>query len=129
MLLEFNSGVDFQSYTNTPQQMLIPNHYEEDPKTNDEFEEPPLLEELEIYPDRILEKVLAVLNPFRAHSLADDAEYLTKESDLAGPVLFCLTLAVSLFLAGKFSLWVYLWHVCYIYPVYLLPPILDDFRE
>lgn len=101
MLLEFNSGVDFQSYTNTPQQMLIPNHYEEDPKTNDEFEEPPLLEELEIYPDRILEKVLAVLNPFRAHSLADDAEYLTKESDLAGPVLFCLTLAVSLFLAGK----------------------------
>lgn len=83
--------------------MLIPNQYDDmsAPQGKDEFDEPPLLEELEIYPDRILEKVLAVLNPLRGHGLTDDAEYLTKESDLAGPICFGLLLAASLFLAAK----------------------------
>lgn len=64
-----------------------------------EFEdEPPLLEELEIYPARILEKSLAVLNPFHAKGLADDAEYLFRETDLAGPIAFYLALAFCLFL-------------------------------
>lgn len=66
-----------------------------------EFDEPPLLEELEIYPDRIMEKTLAVLNPFRSYSLADDADFLSKESDLAGPIAFCLALAVCLFISGN----------------------------
>jgi len=66
-----------------------------------DLDEPPLLEELEIYPDRILEKTLAVLNPFRSHSLADDAEFLAKQTDLAGPVAFCLGLACCLFLSGN----------------------------
>lgn len=66
-----------------------------------EFDEPPLLEELEIYPDRIMEKTLAVLNPFRNYSLADDADFLSKESDLAGPIAFCLALAICLFISGN----------------------------
>lgn len=42
-----------------------------------------------------------MLHPLRGHSLADDADYLTKDADLAGPIFFCLALAVSLLLAGK----------------------------
>lgn len=84
--------------------MLIPTQFEDVSRVQsgtDEFDEPPLLEELEIFPDRILEKVLAVLNPLRGHGLTDDAEYLTKESDLVGPICFCLVLAICLFVAGK----------------------------
>jgi hypothetical protein len=66
-----------------------------------EFDEPPLLEELEIFPERILQKSLAVLNPFHSKGLADDADYLFKENDLAGPIAFCLALAVCLFLSGS----------------------------
>lgn len=66
-----------------------------------DFDEPPLMEELEIYPDRIAEKTLAVLNPFRSYSLADDAEFLSKESDLAGPIAFTLALAICLFISGN----------------------------
>lgn len=66
-----------------------------------EFDEPPLLDELEIYPTRILEKSLAVLNPFHAKGLADDPEYLFKETDLAGPIAFCICLAACLFLSGN----------------------------
>lgn len=65
-----------------------------------EFDEPPLLDELEIYPARIMEKSLAVLNPFHKQGLADDPEYLFKETDLAGPIAFCLALAACLFVAG-----------------------------
>lgn len=70
-------------------------------QTATEFDEPPLLEELEIYPDRIIEKTLAVLNPFHSKSLVDDADFLTQDTDLAGPVLFCLALAVCLFVSGS----------------------------
>ncbi|KAJ8932938.1 hypothetical protein NQ314_014317 [Rhamnusium bicolor] len=118
--LEFNTTEDYgdQNFANYPTQMLIPDQYDNAPKGTDEFDEPPLLEELEIYPDRILEKVLAVLNPLRGHSLADDAEYLTKESDLAGPISFCLILAIGLFLAGKNA------HFGYIYGVSMISSIL-----
>uniref|UniRef100_U5EZL8 Putative rab gtpase-interacting factor golgi membrane protein n=1 Tax=Corethrella appendiculata TaxID=1370023 RepID=U5EZL8_9DIPT len=64
-------------------------------------DEPPLLDELEIYPSRILEKSLAVLNPFHAKGLVDNAEYLFKETDLAGPITFCLALAACLFVSGS----------------------------
>ncbi|KAI4459850.1 golgi membrane protein yip1 [Holotrichia oblita] len=67
----------------------------------DDYDEPPLLEELEIYPDRIVEKTLAVLNPFRSHGLADDADFLAKDTDLAGPLSFCLLLAITLFVSGN----------------------------
>ncbi|XP_043529483.1 protein YIPF7 [Frieseomelitta varia] len=67
----------------------------------DEEEEPPLLEELGIDPDRILQKTLAVLNPFHRKGQIDDANYLLQDSDLAGPVAFCLMLAAFLLLAGS----------------------------
>jgi hypothetical protein len=63
-------------------------------------DELPLLEELEIYPARILEKSMAVINPFnKKGGITDDAEYLFKENDLAGPLAFYLTLAFCLFLS------------------------------
>ena len=67
----------------------------------DEEEEPPLLEELGIDPDRILQKTLAVLNPFHRKGQIDDANYLLQDSDLAGPVAFCLMLAAFLLVAGS----------------------------
>lgn len=75
--------------------------YTKDTHPLNDFDEPPLLDELEIYPSRILQKSLAVLNPFHAQGLADDPEYLFKGNDLAGPIMFCLTLAVCLFLSGN----------------------------
>ncbi|XP_071625633.1 protein YIPF5 [Temnothorax longispinosus] len=67
----------------------------------DEEDEPPLLEELGIDPDRIIQKTLAVLNPFHRKGQIDDANYLLQDSDLAGPVAFCLVLAAFLLLAGS----------------------------
>jgi len=67
----------------------------------DEEDEPPLLEELGIDPDRILQKTMAVLNPFHRRGQTDDANYLLQDSDLAGPLAFCLTLAAFLLLAGS----------------------------
>ncbi|CAG9865203.1 unnamed protein product [Phyllotreta striolata] len=121
--LEFNASNDFgdQNFANYPTQMLIPEPFDTATKDLDEYDEPPLLEELEIYPDRILEKILAVLNPFRGHSLADDADYLMKDSDLIGPIAFCLLLAVFLFLAGKNA------HVGYIYGISMTSCILMYF--
>uniref|UniRef100_A0A182NC49 Protein YIPF n=1 Tax=Anopheles dirus TaxID=7168 RepID=A0A182NC49_9DIPT len=67
-----------------------------------EFDEPPLLDELEIYPRRIVEKSFAMLNPFqRAEALGDSADYLFKETDLAGPILFCLSLAACLSISNS----------------------------
>ena len=47
--------------------------------------EPPLLEELGINAEHILQKTLAVLNPFRA-----TRPEVAGDSDLAGPLVFCL---------------------------------------
>ncbi|RZC41132.1 hypothetical protein BDFB_009041, partial [Asbolus verrucosus] len=80
-------------------------------KNVDFVEEPPLLEELEIYPDRILQKMMAVLNPFKSHGLTDDADYLNKDPDLAGPIFFYLILAMCLFLSGNKA------HFGYIYGI------------
>lgn len=63
--------------------------------------EPPLLDELEIYPDRILKKSLLILNPFEDNETLHDSLISIHESDLAGPVVFCLLLGVSLFVAGS----------------------------
>ncbi|CAD6215638.1 GSCOCG00000450001-RA-CDS [Cotesia congregata] len=71
------------------------------PGFTEEEDEPPLLEELGIDPDRIMQKTLAVLNPFHRRGQTDDANYLLQDSDLAGPVAFCLILAGFLLLAGS----------------------------
>lgn len=70
------------------------------PGENEYDDEPPLLEELGIDPDRIMEKTLAVLNPFHKQGLVDDANFLRKDADLAGPLAFCLALAATLLISG-----------------------------
>ena len=71
-------------------------------------EEPPLLEELGINPDHIIQKTLAVLNPFRN----TDAEIL-QDADLAGPLVFCFLFGSFLLLSGKV-------HFSYIYGIGVL---------
>jgi len=58
--------------------------------------EPPLLEELGVNWQHIRMKTLTVLNPLRTvdQNLMDD-------TDLAGPIIFCLLFATFLFLGGK----------------------------
>ncbi|EKF35294.1 hypothetical protein MOQ_002345 [Trypanosoma cruzi marinkellei] len=56
----------------------------------------PLLEELGIFPHQIRCKALAVLNPFRAMALE-----AVEDMDLAGPIVFAITLAFLLSLRGK----------------------------
>uniref|UniRef100_A0A1A9UIL4 Protein YIPF n=1 Tax=Glossina austeni TaxID=7395 RepID=A0A1A9UIL4_GLOAU len=63
---------------------------------DDYNDEPPLLEELGINPNQIFQKTLAVLNPMRAvhHQILQD-------TDMAGPLVFCLALGGFLLLNGK----------------------------
>ncbi|KAH8287103.1 hypothetical protein KR054_002662 [Drosophila jambulina] len=61
------------------------------------YDEPPLLEELGISPKRILQKSLAVLNPLGA----TDRQQILQDTDMAGPLVFCLTLGGFLLLRGK----------------------------
>ena len=56
-------------------------------------DEPPLLEELGINFDHIYQKTIAVLNPFTI----TDANIIN-ETDLAGPLCFCLALGATLLL-------------------------------
>lgn len=63
--------------------------------------EPPLLDELEIYPERILHKSMLILNPFHVDAALDKSPELIREPDLAGPIVFCLLFGVSLFVAGS----------------------------
>lgn len=65
----------------------------------DDFEnEPPLLEELGINPNHIMQKTLSVLNPFRTTE-----QTILQDTDLAGPLVFCLTLGSFLLLVRKFE--------------------------
>lgn len=70
--------------------------------------EPPLLEELGVNFGHIKTKTLTVLNPFRAIS-----QHIMDDSDLAGPILFCLLFGTFLLLSGKV-------HFGYIYGVALV---------
>jgi hypothetical protein len=79
------------------------------PPGNTAFDdEPPLLEELGINPDHILQKTLTVLNPLRATDQA-----AAGDSDLAGPLCFILAFGSFLMLSGKL-------HFNYIYGIGLL---------
>ncbi|XP_051822481.1 protein YIPF7 [Antechinus flavipes] len=72
-------------------------NYYSQPAYVDTFgEEPPLLEELGINFDHIWQKTLTVLNPLKPA----DGSIMT-ETDLAGPMLFCIALGATLLLAGK----------------------------
>ncbi|XP_017030149.1 protein YIPF5-like [Drosophila kikkawai] len=64
---------------------------------NDIDKEPPLLEELGIKPHHIYQKTLVVLN-----LLSDITDQdILEDTDMAGPLVFCLTLGIFLLLAGK----------------------------
>ncbi|KAI9013125.1 hypothetical protein BC832DRAFT_606373 [Gaertneriomyces semiglobifer] len=71
-------------------------------------DEPPLMEELGINFEHIKNKGITVLNPFRAidKNIMDD-------TDLAGPILFCLAFGGFLLLSGKV-------HFGYVYGVAML---------
>ncbi|XP_071087386.1 protein YIPF5-like [Haliotis cracherodii] len=74
--------------------------------TSDNFEdEPPLMEELGINFDHIIQKTTAVLNPLKGtdHDIMQD-------TDLAGPLVFCLAFGGFLMLSGKL-------HFGYIYGI------------
>jgi len=58
--------------------------------------EPPLLEELGVNFKHIQLKTLTVLNP-----LKNVDQHLMDDTDLAGPIIFCLLFATFLFLSGK----------------------------
>ncbi|XP_076647572.1 yip1 domain-containing 1 isoform X2 [Halictus rubicundus] len=111
-----NQQFEFQTYNDQQSQNYSPynqksflNHqsaynsdiYNQDDFTKDEEDEPPLLEELGIDPKRILQRTLAVLNPFHKRGELDDANYLLQDSDLAGPVVFCILFAACLSLANS----------------------------
>ena len=78
------------------------------PGGDDFSNEPPLLEELGINPDHIVQKSLTVLNPMR--SIRSEA---AGDADLAGPLVFCLAFGSMLLLTGKI-------HFNYIYGIGLL---------
>lgn len=61
--------------------------------------EPPLLEELEIYPQIILEKVKFMLNPLK--QCRKSCEEFRTDFDLPAPIFFSLLLACCIFLMGK----------------------------
>ncbi|XP_052283499.1 protein YIPF5-like isoform X2 [Dreissena polymorpha] len=72
--------------------------YSSPPVADNYEDEPPLMEELGINFDHIVQKTLAVLNPMKqtGHDIMQD-------TDLAGPLVFCLAFGGSLMLAGKLS--------------------------
>jgi protein YIPF5/7 len=71
-------------------------------------DEPPLLEELGINPEHIVQKTLSVLNPFRATE-----QSVLQDTDMAGPLVFCLAFGSFLLLSGKV-------HFSYIYGIGVL---------
>ncbi|XP_075155399.1 protein YIPF5 homolog [Haematobia irritans] len=127
---EFDQELNFQNFENTqtsvppnydlnygntnnssmssfydPNAYAAPNPYDQNDKgfktggggVGNEFEdEPPLLEELGINPNHIFQKTLAVLNPMRG---AD--QHILQDTDMAGPLVFCLALGGFLLLSGK----------------------------
>nr|XP_051698459.1 protein YIPF7 isoform X1 [Oryctolagus cuniculus] len=71
-------------------------YYSQSPYIDSFDEEPPLLEELGINFDHIWQKTLTVLNPLKP---ADGS--IMNETDLTGPIIFCIALGATLLLAGK----------------------------
>nr|XP_056711722.1 protein YIPF7 isoform X2 [Euleptes europaea] len=86
-----------QPYTGQIFQPAHPSEFPYDNTYPDSFdEEPPLLEELGINFDHIWQKTLTVLNPMKP---ADGS--IMNETDLTGPMVFCLALGATLLMAGK----------------------------
>ena len=88
--------------------IMTPGPIQEEVQGPSQDEELPLLEELGIDPDAILQKTLNVLNPLRRTDPA-----ILNDTDLAGPLAFCLAFGSLLLLSGKV-------HFGYIYGIGLL---------
>ncbi|XP_054154093.1 protein YIPF5 homolog [Oppia nitens] len=90
----------------TPQMFTPPQvgSYDTDPfsgmpgqrSTDPYADEPPLLEELGINFDQIVQKTYAVMNPFRKPDPT-----ILQDSDLAGPLVLCLAFGSFLLVSGK----------------------------
>lgn len=74
---------------------------------NVEEKEPPLLEELEIYPELIKERAMLFINPLAKDKLA--VEKFLVDPDLAGPLFFFFLFGSCLFLAGKLYIFSHLY--------------------
>eukprot|EP00096_Caligus_rogercresseyi_P011456 TRINITY_DN4502_c0_g1_i1.p1 TRINITY_DN4502_c0_g1~~TRINITY_DN4502_c0_g1_i1.p1 ORF type:complete len:218 (+),score=69.92 TRINITY_DN4502_c0_g1_i1:248-901(+) len=101
------SGDLYSPYGQQPSKEPSHPHYmTPGPAVEDEFaNEPPLLEELGINVEHIMAKTYAVLNPL--HVTHPD---VAGDSDLAGPLVFCLAFGSFLLLCGKL-------HFNYIYGI------------
>ncbi|KAH7645222.1 yip1 domain-containing 1 [Dermatophagoides farinae] len=111
---QFNYSSDFDSTTNMQNQYFnpaadqmntfTPNYDYGIGTSADPFaDEPPLLEELGINFEHIVQKTVAVLNPFRQTDPS-----ILMDADLAGPLVFGLAFGSFLLLSGKI-------HFSYIY--------------
>ena len=99
-----NTADQFQRYDNSqfynPQYSgnmeQKPVHQVDEAVGNDFENEPPLLEELGFNFDHIWQKTLSVLNP-----LKETDSHIMDDTDLAGPLLFCVAFGGFLMLHGK----------------------------
>lgn len=90
----YSGGSQFQSpYTGNMNQGI---RQVDEAHGTDFDDEPPLLEELGINFEHIWQKTLSVLNPFK---LTDS--HIMDDTDLTGPLLFCLAFGGFLLLHGK----------------------------
>jgi hypothetical protein len=90
----------------TPNPMAMQEKHETGSTSYDD--DPPLMEELGINFDHIVQKTMAVLNPLKN---ADHT--IMQDTDLAGPLVFCMAFGASLLLSGKL-------HFGYIYGIGLV---------
>merc|ERR550519_2930909 len=79
-----------------PDSSPAPDSYKNVHGASDWDDEPPLLEELGIHPDHILQKTLNVLNPMMTTEAA-----IAGDSDLAGPIVFALAFGSFIMFSGK----------------------------
>uniref|UniRef100_A0A8C5ZYP7 Protein YIPF n=1 Tax=Marmota marmota marmota TaxID=9994 RepID=A0A8C5ZYP7_MARMA len=83
-----------------PPEMLMPSGYAgqffQPGSNSDYYSQSPYIDKLGINFDHIWQKTLTVLNPMKP---ADGS--IMNETDLTGPILFCIALGATLLLAGK----------------------------
>lgn len=92
----YNSGSSSYSYSSDGQRERLSTGILAAFGTSGYPGEPPLLEELGFNFTHIKQKTLTVLNPFKTID-----QNIMADSDLAGPILFCLLFGTFLLLSGK----------------------------
>uniref|UniRef100_A0A8C9I4X3 Protein YIPF n=1 Tax=Piliocolobus tephrosceles TaxID=591936 RepID=A0A8C9I4X3_9PRIM len=94
------AGEQPQPASFVPSEMLMPPGYAgqffQPASNSDYYSQSPYLDKLGIHFDHVWQKTWTVLNPMKA---ADGS--IMNETDLTGPILFCLALGATLLLAGK----------------------------